>query len=306
MVPAIPRNDYPMFVHWQLKRFLKSLTSVSESTLSVYARDMRALIEWCQSNGLTTPEKVTRKHLRLYLGWLQQEDYARKTIARKASSIRRYFKWAQNQALVKADPTIDLQTRLGKGRLPRVLKNEELRVLLDTPRPLVVDDDGPRKLRDDAVLELLYGSGLRVSELCQLKFKDFNFQKSLVTVLGKGGKERIVPLSEKSVIATQKWISDGRAELLGSQEDQGLIFVNLRGSPISPRDVRRLIDRRSSSPVNPHALRHTFATHLLDGGADLREVQELLGHADLSSTQIYTHVSKERLRKVHKNTHPRG
>ena len=127
-----------------------------------------------------------------------------------------------------------------------------------------------------------------------------------MTVLGKGGKERIVPLSEKSVIATQKWISDGRAELLGSQEDQGLIFVNLRGSPISPRDVRRLIDRRSSSPVNPHALRHTFATHLLDGGADLREVQELLGHADLSSTQIYTHVSKERLRKVHKNTHPRG
>ncbi|HJM27626.1 MAG TPA: tyrosine recombinase [Acidimicrobiales bacterium] len=291
---------------WKIKEFLEALTSVSESTLVVYRRDTLAFINWCDENGINQPVDVTRRHLRLYLAWLQEQDYARKTIARKASSLRRYFKWAQHQKLLASDPTIDLQTRLGKGRLPRVLKNEELRVMLDEPRPFIADDDGPRKLRDDAVLELLYGSGLRVSELCDLQFEAFDFKKKLVRVKGKGNKERIIPLSEKSIVAIKSWISNGRMEMLGKVEDTGFVFLNLRGKPISSRDIRRLVDRRSPVPVNPHALRHTFATHLLDGGADLREVQELLGHADLSSTQIYTHVSKERLRTVHKSTHPRG
>ena len=291
---------------WKLDAYLEALTSVSKSTIAVYKRDISSFIDWVSKNQINRPDDLNRRHLRLYLAWLQEEKYARKTIARKASSLRRYFKWAQKQGIVKLDPAIDLQTRLGKGRLPRVLKNEELVVLLDEPRAIIKDDDGPRKLRDDAVLELLYGSGLRVSELCNLQFSSFDFIQKLVRVVGKGNKERLIPLSEKSVIAINSWISQGRAEMLGAADDNDFVFLNLRGKPISPRDIRRLIDRRSLTPVNPHALRHTFATHLLDGGADLREVQELLGHADLSSTQIYTHVSKDRLRSVHKKTHPRG
>ncbi|MFL2992193.1 MAG: tyrosine recombinase XerC [Acidimicrobiales bacterium] len=291
---------------WKLDAYLEALTSVSKSTIAVYKRDISSFIDWVSKNQINRPDDLNRRHLRLYLAWLQEEKYARKTIARKASSLRRYFKWAQKQGIVKLDPAIDLQTRLGKGRLPRVLKNEELVVLLDEPRAIIKDDDGPRKLRDDAVLELLYGSGLRVSELCNLQFSSFDFIQKLVRVVGKGNKERLIPLSEKSVIAINSWISHGRTEMLGAADDNDFVFLNLRGKPISPRDIRRLIDRRSLTPVNPHALRHTFATHLLDGGADLREVQELLGHADLSSTQIYTHVSKDRLRSVHKKTHPRG
>jgi len=306
MAPSELGNGYPIAMPWQIDAYLEALTSVSESTLTVYKRDTDAFISWCADNGLSKPKNVTRRHLRLYLAWLQERNYARKTIARKASSLRRYFKWAQHQKLIEADPTIELQTRLGKGRLPRVLKNEELRVLLDEPRPFIADDDGPRKMRDDAVLELLYGSGLRVSELCDLQFGAFDFDKKLVRVIGKGSKERLIPLSEKSITAIESWISRGRQEMLGDVRDTGFVFLNMRGKPITSRDVRRLLDRRSPVPVNPHALRHTFATHLLDGGADLREVQEMLGHADLSSTQIYTHVSKERLRTVHKNTHPRG
>ena len=291
---------------WKLDAYLEALTSVSKSTIAVYKRDISSFIDWVSKNQINRPDDLNRRHLRLYLAWLQEEKYARKTIARKASSLRRYFKWAQKQGIVKLDPAIDLQTRLGKGRLPRVLKNEELVVLLDEPRAMIKDDDGARKLRDDAVLELLYGSGLRVSELCNLQFSSFDFIQKLVRVVGKGNKERLIPLSEKSVIAINSWISHGRTEMLGAADDNDFVFLNLRGKPISPRDIRRLIDRRSLTPVNPHALRHTFATHLLDGGADLREVQELLGHADLSSTQIYTHVSKDRLRSVHKKTHPRG
>ena len=290
---------------WDLQNFIQSLTSVSDSTASVYNRDLNSFIDWCESQELTCPEEVSRKNLRYYLAWLQESDYSRRTIARKASALRRYFKWAQSHSLTESNPTIDLQVQGGKSKLPRVLKQEELQTLLDTPRP-GIKDDGARKVRDDAILELLYGSGLRVSELCDLKFDQINLKQGLLRITGKGKKERLVPLSEKSIQSLEVWIRSGRPEMLGSKEDHDFVFINLRQKQITPRDVRRLLDRRSSVPVNPHALRHTFATHLLDGGADLREVQELLGHSDLSSTQIYTHVSKDRLKTIHKQTHPRG
>ena len=210
---------------WKLDAYLEALTSVSKSTLAVYKRDISSFIDWVSKNQINRPDDLNRRHLRLYLAWLQEEKYARKTIARKASSLRRYFKWAQKQGIVKLDPAIDLQTRLGKGRLPRVLKNEELVVLLDEPRAMIKDDDGPRKLRDDAVLELLYGSGLRVSELCNLQFSSFDFIQKLVRVVGKGNKERLIPLSEKSVIAINSWISQGRTEMLGAADDNDFVFL---------------------------------------------------------------------------------
>ena len=290
---------------WELPNFVQSLTSVSDSTASVYKRDLTSFIKWCESQRLTAPSEVSRRNLRYYLAWLQENDYSRSTISRKASSLRRYFKWAQHNSLTESNPTISLQTQGGKSKLPRVLKKQELQVLLDNPRP-AIQNDGIRKFRDDAILELLYGSGLRVSELCNLKFDQIDFQKHLLRIKGKGGKERLVPLSRKSIQCLELWLKNGRLKMLGTKEEHDFVYVNMRCKKITPRDVRRLLDRRSSVPVNPHALRHTFATHLLDGGADLREVQELLGHSDLSSTQIYTHVSKDRLKAIHKQTHPRG
>ena len=290
---------------WELSNFVQSLTSVSDSTASVYKRDLKSFIEWCNSQKLTAPSEVSRRNLRYYLAWLQENDYSRRTISRKASSLRRYFKWAQHKSLIDSNPTVNLQTQGGKSKLPRVLKKQELQVLLDNPRPVTLND-GIRKFRDDAILELLYGSGLRVSELCNLKFNQIDSKRQLLQIEGKGRKERLVPLSRRSIQCLELWLKNGRPEMIGSEENHDFVFVNMRCKQITPRDVRRLLDRRSSVPVNPHALRHTFATHLLDGGADLREVQELLGHSDLSSTQIYTHVSKDRLKAVHKRTHPRG
>jgi site-specific recombinase XerD len=185
-----------------------------------------------------------------------------------------------------------------------VLRADELHQVLD--EPLVRPDLPPAvRARDDAVLELLYGSGLRVSELCGLRTGDIDLDRRTVTVWGKGAKQRSVPLSRPAAEAVGAWLAGGRAELAGPAVGD-LLFANRLGRPLTPRDVRRILDARAPSPTHPHALRHTYATHLLDGGADLRVVQELLGHADLTTTQLYTHVSRERLRRVVDATHPRG
>jgi integrase/recombinase XerC len=169
-----------------------------------------------------------------------------------------------------------------------------------------------RAARDQVIVELLYGSGLRVSELCALRNSAVDRSRRVITVMGKGSKERLVPISDAAVNAYAEWVGGGQADffgIVGAHErvnSDSLLFRNERGAPLAPRDVRRILDRRAGSPVNPHALRHTFATHLLDGGADLRMVQEMLGHADLATTQLYTHVSKERLRTVFDAAHPRA
>jgi site-specific recombinase XerD len=191
-----------------------------------------------------------------------------------------------------------------------VLRADELHRLLDDPPARVDDDPEFVRCRDDAVLELLYGSGLRVSEVCSLKVGDVDPRRKWLSVWGKGAKERRVPLSAPAASAVRSWLAGGRNEALEATPTTGsahdALFVNRRGRPLTPRDVRRILDHRSPVPTHPHALRHTFATHLLDGGADLRAVQELLGHADLATTQIYTHVSRERLRRVFDATHPRA
>jgi site-specific recombinase XerD len=204
------------------------------------------------------------------------------------------------------DPSAGLSAPGSTGRLPRVLRDDELTIVLDNPPGKVADDPPAVRSRDDAVLELLYGSGLRVSELCGLKPEDLDLQRRRVVVWGKGSKQRVVPLSAPACDALEQWLGHGRRVLATADSPADAVFLNRKGGRMGTRDVRRLLDRRSPSPTHPHALRHTFATHLLDGGADLRAVQELLGHADLSTTQHYTHVSKERLRNVVDATHPRA
>lgn len=240
--------------------------------------------------------------------------YSRRTIVRKVASLRRYFAWARRAGLVEVDPAVRLSGGPAKGRLPRVLPNADLEALLQDAH--LGDEDGlPWDLRDRAIIELLYGSGLRVSELCGLDVGDVHPGSRTVIVTGKGDKERRVPVGEPALAAVAEWTERGRpavqaqtasvARRKGTKPGAAL-FLNRRGARLGPRDVRRMIDSRALSPTHPHALRHTYATHLLDGGADLRAVQELLGHASLGTTQIYTHVSKERLREVHGETHPRA
>lgn len=298
---------------WRLDAFAAALTGVAASTARAYRTDLSSFVEWAGRLGLAGPEVVQRQTLRRYVAHLASLGRARRTIARRASSLRRYFAWLRHTGVIAVDPSADLSTPSGDGRLPRVLRNEELDVLLDGPgaapgRAGAADDPDDDHLwrRDAAVLELLYGSGLRVSELCALRPGDLDLARRRATVWGKGAKQRVVPLSEPACLAVERWLDGGRERLVGPETPPSALFLNQRGRRLAPRDVRRILDRRAAEPTNPHALRHTFATHLLDNGADLRAVQELLGHADLATTQLYTHVSKERLRRVHEATHPRA
>jgi site-specific recombinase XerD len=291
---------------WSEREFVVSLTSVGPRTAEAYERDLRGFAAWASEQQVHEPSDVDRLLLRRYVAHLAATGFAKRSIARKASTLRRYFSWCTRTGLVRSDPTFGLSTPRGESRLPRVLRQDELNVLLDDPPPVLDLDEPAVRARDDAVLEVLYGSGLRVGELCGLDVTDLDLARGRATVWGKGGKQRTVPLGEPTVAALRAWVVTARAELLTAASPAGALFVNRRGKRLTPRDVRRLLDRRAPAPTHPHALRHTFATHLLDGGADLRAVQELLGHADLATTQRYTHVSRERLRSVYDATHPRA
>lgn len=296
-------GHYRERVGWHLDDFGRSLSDLAPSTVTAYDSDLHAFVEWASRLGLDDPSAVDRRCLRRYLAYLATRGFARRTIARRAASIRRYFAWLRRRGLVDVDPAAGLSAPKGEARLPRVLRPDELRVLLSQAD---ADDGGALDARDEAVVELLYGSGVRVAELAGLDMADVDLSRARMSVRGKGGKDRVVPLSEPAVAALDRWLGGGREALVVAATPASAVFLNQRGKRITPRDVRRILDRRAAAPTHPHALRHTFATHLLDGGADLRVVQELLGHADLATTQRYTHVSKERLRRVFDETHPRA
>jgi integrase/recombinase XerC len=294
---------------WNVETFVSSVP-LAASTLDVYARDVRDFADWAERSGITGPAAVTRAGVRSYLAFLTTRRYASRTIARKAAALRRYFDWAVRTGLATTDPTAGVSAPGGAARLPRILRADELHQLLDEHDPAT---DGPDADRDAALLEVLYGSGLRVSEVCGLDIDDVDLDRRRLSVWGKGAKQRIVPLSDPAAAALDHWLSGARVRWLADRcsavpldDSVAAVFHNRRGRRLTPRDVRRVVDRRSPVPTHPHALRHTFATHLLDGGADLRVVQELLGHADLATTQVYTHVSRERLRRVFQESHPRA
>lgn len=290
---------------WPVDPFVQSMTDAAPATIGAYRRDVAGFVTWANRGGWTGPDQVDRVVLRRYLAYLGTRQYARRTIARKAAVLRRYFEWLRRSGVVAVDPAVRLSAPAGHSRLPKVLSHSELADLLGDSRP-VEDGHEPVRLRDDAVLELLYGSGLRVAELCGLELGDLDLPAGMVTVWGKGSKQRRVPMHERCVVAVAAWLERGRGQLMDAESPHAAVFVNLRHRRLGPRDVRRIVDRRSASPTHPHALRHSYATHLLDGGADLRVVQELLGHASLRTTQVYTHVSKERLMSVHQSSHPRA
>ncbi len=292
---------------WYVEEFAASLTSLSPSSVEAYRRDVASFASWAERLGLSEPGEVDRRAVRRYLAHLGTRRRSSRTIARALSSLRRWFAWLRRQGVVDADPTVGLSAPKGEARLPRVLRGDQLHQMLDEAPP---GDPDPWYVtaRDTAVLELLYGSGLRVAELCSLRRGDLDLDERMVTVWGKGAKQRRVPISPPAAVAARSWLDEGRAAFLAAEapgaEPADAVFVNRRGRGLSPRDVRRLLDRRAPSPTHPHALRHSFATHLLDGGADLRAIQKLLGHSSLGTTQRYTHVSIDHLMKVYDKAHP--
>jgi integrase/recombinase XerC len=298
VVPAVGAVPLPSVApDWDLPGFSAWLGGRAAATRKAYVGDVGAFAAWMSRSDVEGPQGVDRMHLRRYLASLGTRKLARATIARKVAALRSYFSWQVRQGRLGSDPTRTLRAPSGRGRLPRVLSNGEMTSLLRAGAATAVDR------RDLAVLELLYAAGLRVSELCGLDRGDIDPRGRTVTVLGKGGKQRRVPIHDAAAEAVRAWFEHGRDQMDGPPE---AAFVNRRGARLGPRDVRRILDRRAVSPTHPHALRHTYATHLLDGGADLRVVQELLGHSSLATTQVYTHVSKERLRSVYGETHPRA
>ncbi len=295
---------------WEIEGFTASLTASAPRTVRAYRTDIEAFAHWAGRAGVAEPGGVDRILLRRYLAYLGTRGYARTSIARKASALRRYFAWCRRRGLIPADPAERLGAPGGTGRLPRVLSGAELEHLLASRVPEADRPGTTRRAealahRDDAVVELLYGSGLRVSECCGLDLGALDVRRGEVRVLGKGGKERLVPLNTPTLDALAAYL-ERRGVLLDADSPPAALFLNTRGARLSPRDVHRILGRRALVPTHPHALRHSFATHLLDNGADLRVVQELLGHANLQTTQIYTHVSRERLLSAYRRAHPRA
>jgi integrase/recombinase XerC len=296
---------------WDLEAFSRSISGQSASTRRAYRADLEAFVAWASRGGSDEPRAVDRVLLRRYLAYLGTRRYARATTARKAAALRAYFAWQRRRGVLAADPARRLSAPGGGSRLPRVLDRAELDALLDstpaTPagRDPQSQEQAAVECRDDALLELLYGCGLRVAELCSLDTDDVDIRGRTVSVTGKGGRHRRLPMHTRCADALKRWMAL-RGGLMTNASPPRAMFLNRRGVRMGPRDVRRVLDRRSRVPTHPHALRHSFATHLLDGGADLRVVQELLGHASLQTTQVYTHVSKDRLLSVYGATHPRA
>ncbi|MCL5048366.1 MAG: tyrosine-type recombinase/integrase [Firmicutes bacterium] len=356
-----------------MKEYEKYLTKASPNTSRAYLQDVEHFITFAIRAGIGSPDGIDRVFVRRYLASLYTRRYVASSIARKSSSLRNYFRWAKLNGLVSDNPTTLVKVTSKRGHLPEVLGYEAVeKILLDSPNdgstidlnqahegtvphfpdgenfsdgkalPSVTGADPRRKiqckLRDDAILEILYGSGLRVGECCLLDLNSIDFHRGVLRVLGKGSKERIVPASQASLDALGTYLEDanGRKAWLSkrtvardnagyltnvkdkapvratksladpSLTDANTLFFNFSGHRIKPRDIYRLLQKRTEAHVHPHMLRHSFATHLLDNGADLRVVQELLGHANLGTTQIYTHVSKERLLSAYKDFHPRA
>ncbi len=307
---------------WDVEGFVASLTGSSPHTRKAYESDLRQFVAWAERGGAAGPAAVDHLVLRRYLAYLTTRGMARTTIARKAAALRAFFGWLRRRGVVAVDPTRNLRAPKGDRRLPKVPKVAEVATLLDAVSPGDTlgppgpappeDEDGIARavaLRDAAVLEMLYGAGLRISELCGLGPSDIDLRGGLVTVLGKRSKIRRVPLGEAAIAAIRAYLDGGRAILTGSASPADALFLNRRGRRLTPRDARRILERRlltDGRAISPHTLRHAYATHLLEGGADLRAVQELLGHADVATTQLYTHLTKDRLRAVYDATHPRA
>ncbi|MCY7378761.1 MAG: site-specific tyrosine recombinase XerD [Gemmatimonadaceae bacterium] len=278
---------------------------LSPRTQEAYARDLHRLAEYAEANGIAAPNDITARALREYVYHLKDLGLAPASIRRNVSAVRTYFRFLIGDGIVVRDPSERLETPKRWRTLPDVLTVGEVQQILASP---TLDD--ALVFRDRALLELAYGAGLRVSEWITVGVRDLLLEDGLVRVFGKGSKERLVPIGRSAIGAAAIYLRELRPKLERG-EGKGVLFLNARGKPLTRmgawKILRAHVDRAGlTKRVSPHTLRHSFATHLLEGGADLRAVQEMLGHVDIATTQIYTHVDREYLRQVHRSYHPRG
>jgi len=292
--------------------FLKNEKNYSNNTVISYKNDLLQLLNYLKDYKIIKKNNIQyidRSIMRKYIVYLKKCDYSVRSICRKISTVRSFFKFLSREGIVDINPTINLITPKIKKKLPSFLYLEEINKLIETPTGHTISG-----IRDRAILELLYGTGMRVGELVNLNISDIDLYEKTVRVFGKGSKERILPLGNPSIKAVKKYLTVRnifRKNISINKNDLDALFLNRFGGRLSVRSIRRLIIKYMkiaglNKKISPHVLRHSFATHLLGGGADLRSVQELLGHESLSTTQIYTHITKERLKVIYKKSHPRS
>lgn len=301
-------NDWDLLLD-RYFHYLKTERTYSSYTLTSYGNDIKQFYLFLDQNyGLQniSPNQITKSILRSYLGYLRKEDYLATSINRKIACLKSFFKYLYNHNLISANPTSGLFSLKTKQKIPKTLSYDSIKEAL-----ALADTNSAIGFRDLAIMELFYGTGIRLSELANLKLNDVDFVNGLVRVSGKGGKERLVPLGEIAIHALKQYLKV-RSEFLQKTviKDVSAIFLNKHGKSLSKRGIQRRVEKYlrqvSVSGTTPHVLRHSFATHLLDEGADLIAVKELLGHSSLSTTQIYTHVSTERLKEIYRQAHPRA
>jgi integrase/recombinase XerD len=280
---------------------------LSANTVSAYRRDLRKFEDFARKRKLSL-KSVSRDNLVEFLATLYRQKLESRTVARHLVTLRNFFRFAQVQELISSDPSLNLESPKIRRSLPGYLKLEEIERLLAQP-----DEKTPLGLRDRAMLDVLYSTGLRVSELISLRVLDLDITVGCIRCIGKGDKERIVPIGKKALALVERYLRDARPKLIGKgkQALATTLFINRRGAPLSRVGVWKILSaygRKAGlrASLTPHMLRHSFATHLLERGADLRSVQLMLGHSDISTTQIYTHVVEERLKQIYKAHHPRA
>lgn len=286
-------------------QYLRIEKNASNHTLNNYSKDLQQFADHLKQQRIDNIAAVSYLMVRTFLARLHAQDYARRTVARKLSALRSFFNYLMREGIVETSPFNYVRTPKLDKKLPKFLYAQEMQTLLDAP-----DGSTPLGKRDKAILETLYASGMRVSELVQLQMNSVDLDHGIALVFGKGAKERYVPLGEYAVTAIVQYLEQARSLLLKASNERAL-FLNYNGNRLSDRSVRRVLDKyveqlAKARSISPHTLRHTFATHMLEAGADLRTVQELLGHENLSTTQIYTHVTKDHLQSIYNRSHPRA
>ena len=287
----LDNKSYQLKIIDEYIEYLEKIKGYSKNTITSYKTDIKKYFEYINTKNKKYYE------IEKYVQSLSKSKYAKSTVSRKIVSISSFFNWCINQKKLNIKDIKQIKNIKTERKLPTILTSNYINNLLDT-----IPTSTSKEIRDRTIIEILYSSGLRVSELTNLKVNDFKNNKSL-KVLGKGNKVRILPMTDKSFNYMNLWISKYRSEYK-NEKSGNYIFLGVRGGKISDREIQRIVNLRLGT--FPHSIRHTFATHLLDGGADLRVVQEMLGHTDPSTTQIYTHVSKKQLKEKYKRTHPRG
>lgn len=292
--------------------FLKNEKNYSNYTIISYRNDLIQFFNYLKLYRILKDYKieyVDRSVMRKYIVYLKKSDYSARSISRKISSVRSFFKFCLREGIIKVNPTINLITPKIDKKLPYFLYLQEVNKLIETPLKNTIFG-----IRDRAILELLYGTGIRVGELVNLNICNIDLYEKTIIVFGKGSKERILPLGNPSIRAIQEYLTSRNLfekKIFVNKNDLEALFLNRLGGRLTTRSIRRIIIKYMkmaglNKKISPHVLRHSFATHLLGGGADLRSVQELLGHKSLSTTQIYTHITKERLKTIYKKSHPRA